>query len=149
MKNVINYFLLMLIVNTTSAQWVQQNSTTTKNLKEVKFVSESTGYIVGDDGVVLKTTNEGSQWDQLETGVADNLTALWLVSSENVFIGTSTGIVLKTIDGGLNWETLNISTDYIYDISFINNNIGFIGTMKFSKVLYQVRRYMKFVLPQT
>ena len=52
------------------AQWLPQNSGTTKQLKSVYFTNVDTGYAVGhndtgDGGIILKTNNGGIDWETL------------------------------------------------------------------------------------
>jgi len=56
--------LILLLAQTGNAQWILQQSGTTGNLFDVKFVNLNTGFISGY-GKILKTTNSGDNWIQL------------------------------------------------------------------------------------
>ena len=52
-----------------SAQaWVSLNSGTTKTLRSVYFVNTDTGWVVGDSGTILKTTDGGLNWQSQNGG---------------------------------------------------------------------------------
>ena len=51
-----------------SQEWKIQNSGTTQELNSVFFTSASTGYVVGDLGTILKTSDGGIQWMAQNSG---------------------------------------------------------------------------------
>jgi len=61
MKTLFIILVLLIKVNA-NAQWYPQISGTTQNLRDVEFLNRTTGCIVGDDGVISKTTNGGNNW---------------------------------------------------------------------------------------
>ncbi|MBK8549770.1 MAG: hypothetical protein IPL53_01415 [Ignavibacteria bacterium] len=55
MKKIISVLLVVhcsLLI--AKAQWIQQNSGTNQNLRDVEFINDKTGWAVGDGGVVPK-----------------------------------------------------------------------------------------------
>lgn len=121
---VIVFFVSQTIVY---GQFIEQNSGTTENLNEVKFVSINIGYIVGNNGTMLKTTDGGNTWNPLSVGSFENLTSVCFLDNEIGFV-SGVGFVLKTNDGGITWETLDLNITSSSEIYFIDNLIGFIGT---------------------
>jgi photosystem II stability/assembly factor-like uncharacterized protein len=101
------------------------------HLNKVQFISSSTGWAVGNDGLVLKTTDGGASWQENFTGsVFYELTDIQFFDLNNgVAAGTDDfsgdGIMLKSTDGGESWTLLNGSIDYVKAISFINPDIGY------------------------
>jgi photosystem II stability/assembly factor-like uncharacterized protein len=69
------YILLVTLVavNETMAQWEPQNSCTTNNLYSVYFTNTTTGYVVGDSGTILKTTDGGINWLPQSSGTSNRL----------------------------------------------------------------------------
>ena len=108
------------------------------NLNEVRFVKNnmgytSTGFIVGGNGVVLKTTNSGYNWFSQNSTTNHYLYGVWFTDINTGYIvgqvGYQTGqsTVLKTTNGGTTW--LNISPgmyNTLINICFINANTGFV-----------------------
>ena len=126
MKKIL-YLLLIFYINS-NAQWVSVNSNSTNNLQDVILTDTSTGYIVGDNGTVLKTIDSGNNWSSVFT--LNNTE--WFISTS--FINNQIGYILspnnlyKTIDGGNSWLLLYSSSDVKNVVYFISENIGFIGT---------------------
>ncbi len=85
-------------------EWELQNPYPTANmLSDISFVNDSVGWIVGERGTILKTTDGGQTWDIQESG-----TDLWLMNvsftDENTgFASGNNSMVVYTVDGGENW----------------------------------------------
>ena len=109
-----------------STAWITHNNATLKTtnggtawsstaspvsgLQKIYFVNSSTGWAVGDSGVIIKTTDGGASWSQQGEGVTTyNLKNLHFVStSVGWIIGNQappdTGkIILYTANGGSSW----------------------------------------------
>ena len=56
-----------------AAKWVQQNSGTDHDLRSVYFTHIKNGWIVGDYGTILHTTDGGSSWYPQDIGSTDHL----------------------------------------------------------------------------
>jgi photosystem II stability/assembly factor-like uncharacterized protein len=53
----------IVIISSADAQWVWKNPPTTYNhLYSSYFPNASTGYVVGENGTILKTTDSGENW---------------------------------------------------------------------------------------
>jgi photosystem II stability/assembly factor-like uncharacterized protein len=64
------YFTLLLLMCFFNplilSQWQIQNSGTTENLNDITVAPYTNGNlysVVGDDGTILKTTNNGNEWN--------------------------------------------------------------------------------------
>jgi hypothetical protein len=68
MKKIYILLIALFLVNGAMAQWVPQNSGTTKNLNSVCFTDADNGYAVGDSGTILKTINGGMHWSNQVSG---------------------------------------------------------------------------------
>lgn len=128
------------ILKTTNggATWSSVASGTTNTLHDVYFSDTNNGWAVGGQYIVLKTTNGGASWT---VASLDNSVTSFDYYSEVQFIDAnigyvsggksnfSEGIVKKTIDGGTTWSTSfsQINNSFIYGLSFINPNIGWVG----------------------
>ncbi len=63
MKKLIPLFTLFFCTILVSAQWKLQSPLPTGNvLRSVYFTDAIIGYTVGDNGMILKTTDGGSSW---------------------------------------------------------------------------------------
>ncbi|MCH7534904.1 MAG: T9SS type A sorting domain-containing protein [Bacteroidetes bacterium] len=128
MKKILLLVLISTIINTVAfGQWTTQNSGTTEGLNEVKFLSSSVGYAVGNNGTMVKTTDGGLNWNNVVTGTSEDLISLFFVNDNKGFIGGKYGVFLKTENGGQTWQNGNISAITIEDIYFIDDSIGFVS----------------------
>ncbi len=71
------------------------------NLNGVFFTDSLTGWIVGDEGTILHTTN-GTDWNS-QSGSTHNLRDIFFVDSENGWV-VGDYKILHTSDGGQTWE---------------------------------------------
>ena len=99
-----NFLYTFLIFQSFSlSQWIQLNSTTPKNLHTLKFINQDTGFVAGQQGTFLKTTDGGDSWtDQnyYETPLIDpaNLQTWYMANRPGVW---------KSTDEGTNWFEVN------------------------------------------
>jgi photosystem II stability/assembly factor-like uncharacterized protein len=76
----------------------------------VEFEDEKRGFIVGDEGLILATTDGGFSWEEQKSGVNEQLFHLSIRGKEGWVIGTG-GTILHTHDAGKNWYPQRSGTD--------------------------------------
>jgi photosystem II stability/assembly factor-like uncharacterized protein len=95
------------------------------DLNDIQFLG-NTGWIVGNYGTLLRTTN-GSSWDTIPTNRQDHLTAVSFVNTQIGWIGGANGLLLKSTNGGTSWEKLSIPVSgAIQKIKFLDEDKGYI-----------------------
>ncbi|MBL6949408.1 MAG: T9SS type A sorting domain-containing protein, partial [Bacteroidales bacterium] len=110
------------------ANWSQQNSGTNCFLYSASFINNDVGIIVGDQGVILKTSNGGITWDLLNNGTTFNINSMHFTDINHGFTANFLGEFLMTSDGGENWTRKNIGTiEDLQAIFFIDSLTGFIA----------------------
>jgi photosystem II stability/assembly factor-like uncharacterized protein len=114
--------------------WLSQSSPTTKDLIMCSFVDTSNGWVCGDSGLIMNTTNAGLNWQLQNSGTVNykietiyflNQRLGWAVYNDVYFTGT---LILKTTNGGLNWQSSRfLDTTVVFStIHFIDSLLGFI-----------------------
>ncbi|MBD3336122.1 MAG: hypothetical protein GF355_11465 [Candidatus Eisenbacteria bacterium] len=93
--------------------WEPLESGTTEHLRDVHFTGPSTGWVVGDDGLVLHSDDGGDSWTPQTSGTAEDLFAVDFVDSQIGWIGGRSGVLHKTTDGGQNWSPQASGTTYL------------------------------------
>jgi len=79
---------------------------------DIRFsADESTGWIISNNGTVLRADSLGLTWRPIVTGFDGSLLMLSIVSKNEVWITTESSNLIHTIDGGRSWEHINISMD--------------------------------------
>ena len=82
-------------------QWNPVSSGTTNNLNGAHLLGEGTGFIVGEAGTVLKTTDLGATWAPLTSGTTTTLHGVYLFDpNEGVAVGEQ-GLILGQLTVGL------------------------------------------------
>lgn len=71
--------------------------------RDIAFLDEKRGFIVGDGGTLLATSDGGRTWQPVTVPVKDNLTSLCFVGELGWVAGWN-GVILHTADGGKTWE---------------------------------------------
>jgi hypothetical protein len=118
-------FILFLLSLTGSSfcQWVPQNSNTTSNLRDIHFLNDSVGFVVGSNGAFLKTTDRGENWQYSVINASQNLNSVYAIDEDTIFAG-SYSFIYKTTDGGQNWNIIN-STLSVNELKFFSSQVGY------------------------
>ena len=95
-----------LLITYAQFGWYQQYSGTTNNLNSICFKG-SVGWIAGNNGTILKTTNTGTTWFLQSSGTTNNLLSISFYDALTGCTVGSVGTILKTTNGGDNWISLN------------------------------------------
>lgn len=135
------FLFLMTLSDTSRAQeyWSVINSPTSKYLTDISFVNSNTGWIAGDSGTIIRTTNGGTNWTIQNSGTFNNIEDIFFLNERlgwavtyNIFpvapdfLGT---LMLRTTDGGNTWlNSMYPDTNlYLSCIFFVDSLKGFMG----------------------
>jgi len=120
-----NLFLFLILTPLTIAQWYPQYSGVYTNLYSNFFLDENNGWICGENGVILKTTNGGFNWIQKYSGTSYSLSFIWFFNNNDGIVIGSGGTIKKTTNGGENWFSVSSGTYLrLQEGSFINEQQG-------------------------
>lgn len=67
----------------------------------VCFIGKDTGWVVGEAGLILRTTNQGASWDQQESHTSNGLRAVYFTSAQKGCAVGYNGTILTTTTGGV------------------------------------------------
>lgn len=73
------------------------------------FIDKENGYIVGGDGLILKTDNGGLNWTKLNLDLDIDLFKVVANNKGGVWIATRDGQILESLDAGQAWTKINVS----------------------------------------
>lgn len=124
--NIILYTFL-LAASSIFPQWTNQNLVPEGNhLWSTFFVNDNTGWIVGSEGFIKKTTNAGLDWNKQNSGTSFSLRSIQFIDESTGWICGESGLIIKTTDGGQNWFTITSGTsNLLSDLHFIDFNTGY------------------------
>ncbi|MEZ4689748.1 MAG: YCF48-related protein [Ignavibacteria bacterium] len=104
-----------------------QNGSTDKSLNSVYFTNNNKGWIVGNTGTILNTTNGGTNWSAQNGGVINSLNSVFFTDGNTGWAVGQPGIIIKTINGGNNWSAQNVGYNLnLLSVYFANNNTGWV-----------------------
>lgn len=119
-----------LVINVFAQTWSAQTSGVTTSLNTVSAVDANVGWIGGNGGVVLRTTNGGTNWTNV-TGSpigTNDVYAICGIDANTCLVSTSPAAtyVFRTSNGGATWTQVFTQTGgFIDDIKFKDANNGF------------------------
>ncbi len=121
------------------SNWYQIARPTTRNLNKASFIDSAHGWVAGDYGTILKTTNGGKNWSVQNAGSTDDIKYIfmfnerigWAISWQQ-YVDTSTyfgSTLLKTTNGGTTWSGTQFPEhgNYFYTLIFFDSLNGLIG----------------------
>ena len=103
--------------------WMQKTSGTTQNLNKVQFANTNVGYTLSLNGTILKTIDSGENWNVI---IANNIYDFSIVNESIFYYSNFSGELYKTTNGGNTFQLIS-ATQFIKNIKFINQQIGFEG----------------------
>ena len=117
--------------------WSDQTSGVTSNLSEVFFIDSLTGWVVGSNSTILKTTTGGLIWNAQTSGISDDWLSIFFISKDTGWVAGGNGKIIKTTDGGNSWtQQYFFSETMIMDMYFVSNSLGFaVGTKVYNQAV--------------
>lgn len=113
--------------------WVlQPNPSNSANLNGVHFRPDGRlGWVVGDAGRILYTTDGGANWNAVTSGTSFNLYAVWFTSDDEGWAVGNASTVMRTTNGGASWSRVTSANpgENLHDVIFTSPTTGFaVGT---------------------
>ena len=99
-------------------------------INTMDFINASTGFLLGGNNFIARTTNGGTTWDTSTINSQYYLTRIKFSNSNNGIVSGYYGTLYKTSNSGLNWINLSSGftgyTNLISGIQFVNESTGYI-----------------------
>ena len=108
--------------------WRPQPLGLDKNPTRIGFMDETTGFIIGEEGLFMKTTDGGETWNERSLNRKVELLDVHFMDGQTGVIGGTDGNLYITHDGGNSWEELLgfVSTD-IHSVFLDENGTIYAG----------------------
>lgn len=92
----------------------------------VFFSNKDMGWVVGQNGKILKTTNGGNSWISRTSGTSNSLESIFFVNPDIGWIVGGSGTILKSNDGGNTWiKQKSGTTKNLYSVIFVDLYVGY------------------------
>lgn len=99
-------FFALLLPESYTQKWFRHPSFYWQRWHDIKFVDKQIGFITGEHGTVLKTTDGGTTWQEQYLGIALSMHSIGISSSSNIFIGGDFGSLYRSTDLGISWQKI-------------------------------------------
>ncbi len=121
---IVTAFCFFLYSLQLSAQWQIEKNSENHWLFGADFVNGTTGWAVGDSGIIIKTTDAGLNWTSQNSGTFETFNAVDFINALTGWaVGDNEGRIIKTTDGGASW-VLQDSGRILTGIQFLNADTG-------------------------
>jgi photosystem II stability/assembly factor-like uncharacterized protein len=99
-------------------------------LTAVSFTDDTHGWLVGDQGTILATSDGGAHWTAQVSSTDENLESVSFIDSLHGWASGWDDTVIATSDGGAHWATLQTSSGgpHLDGIVFVDGEHGFLRT---------------------
>ena len=89
------------------------------------FINADTGWVVGWNGTIKKTTNGGLNWITQTNGNSYDINCMYFIDLNNGWIGNSYGQVFRTTNSGSTWSLqATFTSRAITNFTFSDQNNG-------------------------
>jgi len=115
--------------NSPQGEWSLVGNAPRGYYNAIYFVDRNNGWVVGDSGRILSTSDGGSSWNVRESGISSYLKCVTFVNLSRGWIGSRNNSIGLTTNGGLSWvwqHPPGNSQRLFTAISFVNENVGWI-----------------------
>ncbi len=109
----------VLVSSNGGSSWEKKVSRYPKWLRDITFTTPNEGWVVGDQGALLKSTDGGDTWSPVAQTTAGLKTILFLDQIHGWCGGA--GVILATIDGGTLWTSTDIANGDDVNAIFLKN----------------------------
>jgi photosystem II stability/assembly factor-like uncharacterized protein len=126
-------------LNAQIVSWeTKYTGSTGTRLNAVNFPSgqASVGYVVGNSGIFLRTSDNGETWMSISTGRSEHLLSVFFTDMNTGFVVGTSGLIMRTTTGGYNWDIQSSgTTENIRSIFFTDANTGHAVGGTFNRVI--------------
>ena len=149
------FSFLLLTTNSISQVWIDKHYPGEINFFDMVFTDSLNGWITGDSGTVLRSSDGGESWDKINIGASEEEALYNLqILNDSIFIIGSVSSSLgskfyMSSDFGVSWEEADFPYEGVYltDFSFVNPDTGFVCGLsgKFFRTYDRMRNWEEIV----
>jgi photosystem II stability/assembly factor-like uncharacterized protein len=110
-----------------------------RDLYAIQFTPDGkSGWIAGEMGIVLHSSDSGKTWTRQQTGIESNLFNVSAVDAQHAYACGAKGMLLSTVDGGQHWNTYKHKDPIIFfDVHYTDAKNGWM-VGEFETILHTV-----------
>ncbi|MBI4546390.1 MAG: CotH kinase family protein [Ignavibacteriae bacterium] len=100
----------LLMPETYTQTWFRQTNTFWQRWYDVKFVDAMNGFILGEHGTLLRTTDAGATWTEHQIGIHLPFHELAIPRLDKMFAVGEFGSLYRSPDTGMTWAKIDLGT---------------------------------------
>lgn len=115
--------------------WVAQSRPTTRDLRTLSFLDSLKGWVAGDSGIILRTTDGGATWAGQHSGISDAIVDIFMVNERRGwavapwYVDTTIYTnILSTTNGGDTWQVRYWEGEYLTSVYFRDSLVGWMSS---------------------
>jgi len=115
--------------NTHVGNWILNYSAQDGYFHGLSFPDKNHGWVVGDSGSILRTSNAGNSWEVQESGIGSSLKCVYFANASKGWIGGGENSIGMTTNGGGSWSWQHPAGEpnrTFMGISFVDDSTGWI-----------------------
>jgi len=114
-----------IYVTPDGSNWYNHSISMSGALRSIDYYGQTQGWICGDSGVIVRTTNGGNSWTPVASGTTVNLRGISEAGFNNALAVGENGLIISTSNNGAFWTTQNSGTSqHLNAISFADSSFG-------------------------
>lgn len=117
MKKFLLYNLILLFSCNIYSQWNLLNPPpTSQHLYSLHLLGNTSGWAVGNQGTMLRTTNGGLNWTSQNSSTVNLLSSVYFKDDSTGWAVGRSGKIIKSTNGGVNWlaQTSGTTSDLYF-----------------------------------
>lgn len=130
MRAILSGILLLCTLISYSQSWVPMNGFGSLTLRDIFFINENIGWVVGNGGTIYYTSDGGQNWTTQNSGVTVNLFDVHFIDPNVGWISAGEQI-LHTTNGGSSWQVIwtdTLTQEFtLNSVAFIDADTGWAG----------------------
>jgi len=97
---------------------------TGSSINDVYFMSPTTGYFVGDNGILFTSTNAGTSWSSVTSGTSNDLKSIHSYGTTVLAVGNS-GTVIRSTGGAFTNIVQSASSAQLRNVRVVDNLLAY------------------------
>lgn len=96
--------------------------------KTIKFIDSNTGWVAGENGIIIKTTDGGVAWNIQPSGTSQTIRSIFFFDANNGWACGDGGLILHSSNGGTTWQIQPTAYSVqFYCTRFVSGTTGWVS----------------------
>lgn len=120
-------YMAAMVAPSYAQQWFRQPLYYWQRWHDVRFRDGQNGYIVGEHGTLLRTSDGGLTWTQDSIGINLSFRSIAIPSVNIMYVAGDNGSLYSSSDQGFNWTQVDLGiSKHLKGVAFISAQLGWV-----------------------